>query len=67
MVKNRLQFRKHRKCSFDPWVERSTGGGNGNPLQYSCLRNPVDRGPGGLQSMVTKMSDTAEQLNNKNT
>ena len=27
------------------------GGGNDNPLQYSCLGNPVDRGePGGLQS-----------------
>ena len=23
---------------------RSSGGWNGNPLQYSCLRNPVDRG-----------------------
>ena len=23
---------------------RSTGGGNGNPLQYSCLKNPMDRG-----------------------
>ena len=23
---------------------RSLGGGNGNPLQYSCLGNPVDRG-----------------------
>ena len=23
---------------------RSPGEGNGNPLQYSCLRNPVDRG-----------------------
>ena len=23
--------------------ERSPGEGNGNPLQYSCLRNPVDR------------------------
>ena len=22
----------------------STGEGNGNPLQYSCLENPVDRG-----------------------
>ena len=27
------------------------GEGNGNPLQYSCLDNPVDRGAGGLQSM----------------
>ena len=23
---------------------RSPGGGNGNPLQYSCLENPKDRG-----------------------
>ena len=27
-----------------PELERSPGGGNGNPLQYSCLKNPVDRG-----------------------
>ena len=25
--------------------------GNGNPLQYSCLENPLDRGACGLQSM----------------
>ena len=23
---------------------RSSGGGHGNPLQYSCLENPMDRG-----------------------
>ena len=28
-----------------PGSERSPGGGNGNPLQYSCLGNPMDRGP----------------------
>ena len=27
-----------------PGSERSPGGGLGNPLQYSCLQNPVDRG-----------------------
>ena len=27
-----------------PGLGRSPGGGNGNPLQYSCLENPVDRG-----------------------
>ena len=27
------------------------GEGNGTPLQYSCLKNPMDGGPGGLQSM----------------
>ena len=26
-----------------PGLERSTGEGNGNPLQYSCLGNPMDR------------------------
>ena len=30
---------------------RVPGVGNGNPLQYSCLKNSVDRGAGGLQSM----------------
>ena len=27
-----------------PGSERSPGGGNGNPLQYNCLGNPMDRG-----------------------
>ena len=27
-----------------PGSERSPGGGNGNPLQSSCLENPMDRG-----------------------
>ena len=27
-----------------PGLGRPPGEGNGNPLQYSCLRNPVDRG-----------------------
>ena len=27
-----------------PGSERSPGEGNGNPLQYSCLGNPKDRG-----------------------
>ena len=25
-----------------PGLGRSSGGGNGNPLQYSCLGNPMD-------------------------
>ena len=33
-----------------PGSERSPGEGNGNPLQYSCLENPMDRGAW-LQSM----------------
>ena len=27
-----------------PELGRSPGGGNGHPLQYSCLENPMDRG-----------------------
>ena len=27
-----------------PGLGRSPGGGNGNPLQYSCLKNSMDRG-----------------------
>ena len=30
---------------------RSPGEGNGNPLQYSCLEDPMDRGAWGVQSM----------------
>ena len=29
--------------SLIPGLERSPGGGNSNPLQYSCLKNPMDR------------------------
>ena len=39
---------------FDPWKKedgRSPGEGNGNPLQHSCLGNPMDRRAWGLQSM----------------
>ena len=27
-----------------PGLGRSSGGGHGNPFQYSCLENPTDRG-----------------------
>jgi len=32
-----------RNTSPVPGSGRSPGGGHGNPLQYSCLENPVDR------------------------
>ena len=37
-----------RDASLIPGSERSPGGGHGNPLQYSCLENPMDREPGGV-------------------
>ena len=33
-----------RNASSIPGLGRSSGGGHGNPLQYSCLENPMDRG-----------------------
>ena len=35
-----------RDISSIPGSGRSPGGGHGNPLLYSCLENPVDRGVG---------------------
>ena len=34
-----------------PGLGRSPGEGNGGPLQYSCLENPMDLEPGRLPSM----------------
>ena len=38
-----------RDAGLIPGWGRSPGEGNGNPLQYSCLENPMDRGPDRLQ------------------
>jgi len=32
-----------RDAGWIPGLGRSRGGGPGNPLQYSCLENPMDR------------------------
>ena len=37
-----------RNAGSTPELGRS-GGGHGSPLQDSCLQNPMDRTPGGLQ------------------
>ena len=47
-----------------PGPRRSPGEGNGNPLQYSCLENPVDREPGGLQSTESQKGATKHTLSN---
>ena len=33
-----------RDACMIPGLGRFPGGGHGNPLQYSCLENPMDRG-----------------------
>ena len=43
VVKNPpVSARNIRDASSIPGSGRSLGGGHGNPLQYSCLENPVD-------------------------
>ena len=49
-----------------PGLGRSPGGRNGNPLQYSCLKNPIDRGAWqatvhGVTESWTQLSDWATQ------
>ena len=43
-----------------PGLGRSPGGGNGNPLQNSCLENPMDKSPVGYNPWGHKRSDTTK-------
>ena len=69
LVKNLpASARDTREMGLIPGSGRSSREGNGNPLQYSCLRNPVDRGAwwatvhGGC-----KESDTTERHTDRHT
>ena len=55
-----------RRCEFDLWLGRFPGEENGNPLQYSCLGNLMDKGAWqAIVLGVAKESDKTEGLNNK--
>ena len=41
---------------------RSPRGGHGNPFQYSCLEDPMDRGIDGLQSLGSQSQTQLRQL-----
>ena len=58
MVKN-LPANAGNPGSISEWG-KSTGGGNGNPLQYSCLENPTDRGA--WQAIVHRVTKSQTRL-----
>ena len=48
-----------------PGSGRSSGEGNGNPLQYSCLESPMDGGAG--RATVHGVTESRTQLSNSHT
>ena len=48
--------------SLIPGVGRSPGEGNGNQFQYSCLRNPMDRGA--WQAIDHRVAKSQTQISN---
>ena len=59
MVKNLAAMQETRVQPLG-W-EDSAGEGNGNPLQYSCLKSSVDRKNGGYSPWGHKKSDVANE------
>ena len=51
-----------RRRELEFWSRKSLGEGNGNPLQYSCLENSMDRG--GWQATVCGVAKSQTRLNN---
>ena len=53
-----FQSRRHKRCGFNLWM--GNGVGNGNPIQYSCLENSMDRGPWPVQFSLSVASDSLQ-------
>ena len=49
-----------RDAGLIPGLGKTPGGGHGNPLQYSCLENPMDRGA--CQAIIHRVSDSRTWL-----
>ena len=60
VVKKEADAGDVRDVGSIPGWERSPGGGHSNPLQYSCLDKPMDRGV--RQAIVHRESGTKSQV-----
>ena len=61
MVKNlRAKAQDTKDMGLIPGFGRSPGGGNGNPLQCSCLENPMHRGA--WQAIVHRVTKSQTRL-----
>ena len=72
LVAQKVKRKKESACSAGdvgstPGSARSSGGENGNPLQYSCLGNSVDRGASGYSQWGHKELYTTKQLTQERT
>ena len=59
------QCRRHKRREFDPWVGKIPWRWAWQPTPYSCLENPMDRGPWqatvhGVAESRTQLSDLAQ-------
>ena len=41
-IESACQWRRCKRCEFDPYIGKIPEEGNYRPLQYSCLENPMD-------------------------
>ena len=61
-----VNARDMRDAGSVPGSGRSPGGGNGNPLRYSCLKMPWTEELGGLQSMGLQRVDITKHTHISN-
>ena len=57
VVKNPAAMEETWDTDLIPGLRILPGGGNGNPLQYSCLENPMDRGAWRVAKSWTRLND----------
>ena len=59
------QWRSCKRRVFNPWVRKIPWRGNGNPLLYSCLENPMDRGA--WKAIVRRVARSRNMTETKHT